>query len=302
MKKIVLLLAVVLLLGSLSIPVSAEEKKYTATVCTNGIFAYIEERECIIGLAINLYNIEEFTHGEIIFRYNPSVIKGVPDRINIPQVNSEKRFTQKYITEPDCTIIQFKKNEEAPVKSDSYSPYLPFQILGYGEHELSVEVFAYNEKNEKVEYDVVFRFALYDEVIANAVRPIIDESKLEMDGTVLVLQDIIKVREITEKFDGQVSVIDCNGNFLDSEANIPNGAFVASLYNGYVADTVSICVIQDVNCDAKITAADARLALRYAAKIEYRDWVNKWAADVNRDGTVAAADARSILRKAAGLE
>lgn len=58
----------------------------------------------------------------------------------------------------------------------------------------------------------------------------------------------------------------------------------------------------DVNGDALITAADARLALRYSAKIEILTEAAKIAADYNADATVTSADARLILRVSAGLE
>lgn len=57
----------------------------------------------------------------------------------------------------------------------------------------------------------------------------------------------------------------------------------------------------DVNGDGKITAADAREALRASAKLETLSEKQKQAADVNCDGKVTAADAREILKKATGV-
>lgn len=59
----------------------------------------------------------------------------------------------------------------------------------------------------------------------------------------------------------------------------------------------------DVNFDGKITAADARLALRRAVGLEsYAAGTTAFlACDVNGDGVVIAADARIILRIAVGL-
>lgn len=63
-------------------------------------------------------------------------------------------------------------------------------------------------------------------------------------------------------------------------------------------------IIGDINKDEKITASDARLALRFAAGLETFEKLNVVLdiLDYNRDGKVTAADARKILRKAAGLE
>ena len=58
----------------------------------------------------------------------------------------------------------------------------------------------------------------------------------------------------------------------------------------------------DVNGDGKITAADARLALRVSAKLTvFEDTNSFFAADIDSNGKITAADARAILRKSAGL-
>ena len=63
-------------------------------------------------------------------------------------------------------------------------------------------------------------------------------------------------------------------------------------------------IIGDVNGDGKITAADARKALRIAAGLDKVEnlTVPFEIVDYNCDKKITAADARKILRKAAGLE
>ena len=61
-------------------------------------------------------------------------------------------------------------------------------------------------------------------------------------------------------------------------------------------------IIGDVTGDGKVLAADARLALRAAARLEILDEPSFYAADVDFDDKVTAADARKILRVAAGLD
>ena len=58
----------------------------------------------------------------------------------------------------------------------------------------------------------------------------------------------------------------------------------------------------DVDGDGKITAADARLILRRAAKLISFTMEQDARADVDKDGKVTAADARKVLRVSAGLE
>ena len=58
----------------------------------------------------------------------------------------------------------------------------------------------------------------------------------------------------------------------------------------------------DVNGDGIITAADARLILRRAARIITFTMEQDARADVNKDGKITAADARKVLRVSAKLE
>ena len=58
----------------------------------------------------------------------------------------------------------------------------------------------------------------------------------------------------------------------------------------------------DLNGDKKVTAADARLALRSAVGIDTVFDTRFKAADTNADGKITAGDARSLLRIAVGLE
>ena len=58
----------------------------------------------------------------------------------------------------------------------------------------------------------------------------------------------------------------------------------------------------DVNKDGKVTAVDAREALRAAAGLETLDVIQKHNADVNNDGKVTAVDAREILKESSGLK
>ena len=58
----------------------------------------------------------------------------------------------------------------------------------------------------------------------------------------------------------------------------------------------------DIDGNGKITAADARLALRISAKLETGTETQLLAADTDKNGRITASDARKILRVAANLE
>ena len=96
-------------------------------------------------------------------------------------------------------------------------------------------------------------------------------------------------------------------------SNKDNKAFdthIDDIAKAIVVSTMSVCGVDyvepitkgDVNGDGKVTAADAREALRAAAKIDNLSDKQKQAADVNGDGKITADDARTILRQSAKLE
>lgn len=75
---------------------------------------------------------------------------------------------------------------------------------------------------------------------------------------------------------------------------------------GYERDAQAITIIKgDINGDGKVTATDARIALRIGTKLEkLEDQIvpHMEAVDVNGDGKITATDARKILRAATKLE
>lgn len=70
----------------------------------------------------------------------------------------------------------------------------------------------------------------------------------------------------------------------------------------FAQDESTVRIACDVDGDGKITAFDARLALRFSAKLINFNEEQQTAADVDRDGIVTASDARRILRISVGLE
>ncbi|MBQ6018834.1 MAG: dockerin type I repeat-containing protein [Clostridia bacterium] len=69
-----------------------------------------------------------------------------------------------------------------------------------------------------------------------------------------------------------------------------------------VSTVCASAVLGDINDSGKANAADARLLLRYSAKLETLDEAHLALADYNCDGKVNSADARILLRAAAKLD
>ena len=58
----------------------------------------------------------------------------------------------------------------------------------------------------------------------------------------------------------------------------------------------------DVNADGYVTAIDARLALRFASKLQSYTEAQKKQCDMDKNGKITSADARRILRISAKIE
>ena len=63
-----------------------------------------------------------------------------------------------------------------------------------------------------------------------------------------------------------------------------------------------VSVTGDMDSDGKVSASDARLVLRAAARLDNPEGAYFTAADVNLDGKITAADARKTLLVAANIE
>ncbi len=66
--------------------------------------------------------------------------------------------------------------------------------------------------------------------------------------------------------------------------------------------TADYLIMGDLNNDGKVTAEDARIALRIAAKLENASAYQMKVGDLNKDGKISAMEARYILRFAAKLD
>lgn len=94
--------------------------------------------------------------------------------------------------------------------------------------------------------------------------------------------------------DGDTMAVDTYKVNADGSVQVIDSFAVTTQY--------TYAMMGDINSDEKVTAADARLALRAAVGLENLSPAQKLAADVDFDKKITASDARSILRAAVALE
>lgn len=111
------------------------------------------------------------------------------------------------------------------------------------------------------------------------------------------------VEEISASIKEDVEIYNADGSKAESSAKIASGMqIVVKDKNGKEVDFKTVVVPGDVDGDADIKAADARLALRASVGLEkLSDWGGA-AANVDGKDNIKASDARSILRAAVSLD
>lgn len=97
--------------------------------------------------------------------------------------------------------------------------------------------------------------------------------------------------ELTPAFDRYVDTKCAEGDV------ITNGMHFECVTRIYL-----VVLLGDLDSDGRITAADARNALRISARLAEPDEMSVFAGDLNNDGFVSASESRAILRFAARLD
>ncbi len=128
-----------------------------------------------------------------------------------------------------------------------------------------------------------------------------EEIKLAESGIVFAVEKTTvstMLKNVTEKSE----IVSQDGKKVADDAVVATGMkIVLKNEAGKIVDEKTIIVAADVDGDGKISAADARLALRRSVGLEeFKDYQEN-SADVDRNGKVTASDAREILRASVGL-
>lgn len=119
-----------------------------------------------------------------------------------------------------------------------------------------------------------------------------------------------KVNDVLLQFEYSAHIIatDKNAEQIDGDAVIGSGCFLfltktdAETGKNEPIDTTCVVIKGDLNGDGKITAADAREALRSSAKLTTLLSPYFLAGDLDSDNKITAAEARKILRVASKLD
>ena len=134
-----------------------------------------------------------------------------------------------------------------------------------------------------------------------------DDSSLAVDheNSTVRLQPNVKAEDfaaLTKNEADDLRILTADGAPAEAGKPVGTGFVVQLLRGGEVVREYTVIVPLDCTGDGRVNSADARAALRSAARLEILKGVYFTAADADRNEKVAAADARMILRVAAKLE
>ena len=110
------------------------------------------------------------------------------------------------------------------------------------------------------------------------------------------------VAELLKSVTAGAAVIGTDGKTVSADKKLGTGMRIAILEDGKIVSEKTVIIQGDIDGDGNISAADARLALRVAVKLDVPTEVQSFAGLVDGALAISSAEARIILRAAVGLE
>lgn len=205
-----------------------------------------------------------------------------------------KRFSAIFI----CIVMLFASGFCANAEDDTAS-LTPLALVQFSSIESSALSFFVSDGGKAtVQYSVFLK---------NDAGPVVVKTYIEKKNTGLFwsrVENGMKNNEWTDRYEKKYFVgthtlkLSESGTYR-AMIEIYVGSDVLKKYTEFQYDVNGLR--GDVDSDGRITASDARLALRFSAKLQQSTQSQKKNADMNDDGRITAADARLILRMAARL-
>lgn len=218
-------------------------------------------------------------------------------------------FTENFVMEKCAETEDGFEAIFIPQENDSGTIVVRFDVVKKGTPDMNITGYGIDTDGNK--FSVLFN----TDILVNAVYDPEQIGKIVLSGRIDIYRtdDILYLPfTVTEKFfeNGLFSTAegcpaDLTRRFASSgytDRAVATGETITTCVSGIVMDKITICIAGDINKNGTVTAADARLALRYAAKLDSYNDIEQLAADTDKDGKVTAGDSRKILRVAASTD
>ncbi|MDR1630120.1 MAG: hypothetical protein LBS36_07920 [Oscillospiraceae bacterium] len=298
MKKLIaILVAAALLFGCLPVAASAESVPIVSVeVQAKAIVGQI------VPVTIYIENAKGLTSGSFQIAYNTSVFNFEDsDYITYDYegvlIDAGEGWTYDTL---QCVFSCAR----SPFPSDERTPLVTFflvsRTVGGSNFSLSECLLTKGLTPEEVTAQINVQ---QNQVVANdAIEIVLDSAPPEIFENIILLLNASNVSELLDYLGMPgAPVRDKNGKPLGNETAILSSCTVYFTVDGESFQSCALIRMGDADGDGKITAADARKALRFSAKLETGTTLQYGTCDVDLDDKITASDARTILRVSAKL-
>lgn len=129
-------------------------------------------------------------------------------------------------------------------------------------------------------------------------KPFTDSENARTEGKNILVNSGLTAKQLLSQAGKNAVIKDSSGAVINEKALLSTGMTLV-LPDSAV---MTLVIMGDTDGDGKISAADARLALRASVGLEKLNEAQKTAAEVDKKAEITASDARLILRASVGLE
>ncbi len=283
--------------------------KYTTDFIVNFDGSYIRESG-VVDVNISLPNDDRFWKYEMAIEYPGSSLSYMDSNyyINGEKLSRPGKYDFSYYTDEingkSYIIIKVQTNDYSYITDDIYFNF-KFYAPSKSAQTLTFRIDSPDNKHRNWAFTGIDMLANIPEISFTVTTdPVSSEPSSELDGdTDVIVDKNKKTASIQPKETSGITAAEFKSHFV---SNITmNCADDKLIVTGdkftFAGVTYTIIVKGDVNSDGRVTAADARMILRIAAKLENPDDITKSAADINSDGSVTTSEARDVLRFSAKL-
>lgn len=314
--------AVIILLGSLVFPVYADKEPVAANVFISESYLsdenwWYSNQYTIIGrkfdIIVDINGIESISECDISFEYNDEILQ----LENSGVIYGSSDINYMPLSEETVSGNQISVHiydEKGIANPDLFTYVFGFKAISKGSLDIKAEITKLIDGDgNSHEAEVVLNVPSYT-YEENEIPDVLPDFEISLSYGLSRYIDTelaypMTVAEFAGKMQNaencEIIIKDRFGELLDADAMIPTGATVTVFFDKMEVFHSTFTCIGDVDCDGKITSADARMVLRCVARLDLGENVTTVfsnAANTSMDTyKLNAADAREILRYCAGI-
>ena len=266
-------------------------------------------------LGVSFKGAETLSYCDLTVTFNDSALEFTSASINYIDDNISYMPVFEYSADGNAVraVISEKRGM---AKTSLFSIFISFKVIGKGPLDIEVAIDNYKDGDGN-SIDMAAEYSLPSSSYAKEEIPKVHpdfENTISYGRTRHFTTALGKPMTAGEFAASMVNTENCevivknkNGDVLKSDDYISTESTLTVIFDTATVFESVFILLGDVNCDAQINAADARLSLRYSAglcKGEERPGTHAVrAANVASDtDKITAADARKLLRYSAGLD